>query len=592
MKFNYALPDLAQTELNTEDGNSPLEEYLANQLFKLFTQKQNLHGRRIGKAKDAINPGDYVTKRQIASNLFGTLAQRPSPNSVTQGTTYYATDRTVSYISISGHWYYRDGIQRGLLSAKPSPSVLYDNGYRYYATDYDWEFVWNLITWERVGGANLYVESFQVAPTKNGWGLCDGTTYTYSKDDGSTGTVTTDDLVGTPRFQKLGPTHSLAAAHAATITGSVASDGSHNHTLTPLGSLTGSVTGNLPNHTHDVGTDNIGTGSIFVSDAKSSQSGHVGDPWVATATIGGSISGTSDSNGSHSHTVTPTGTVTGNLPAHTHDATNTYTGPPKTGGGSAWTNDPAFFTVDASGVTIGGTLDLPNHTHDLTALTNTFTSGIQSADHRHDDGTYITTITTTDDSGFNHTGSTLAVIDVPNTNNVSGLSGYNDTNHEHDTLVDFSASTTDNPSGATVPIDTSGLTIDGSSISVKANTEHYHIVDFPTGGITSPPVAITLTFAGGSNTTSSNGSHTHGLTSISSAGLTFTDTSPGHFHNLSGHTDSVIGTIALSLTNTMGFSGSITTTTSDGAHTHGVGTLANDATSTPITVQLIPYIRL
>jgi len=65
-------------------------------LSALLTQKNNLHGRRIGKAKDAINPGDYVTKRQLNGNLVGTLANRPQQQNVVQGTTYFASDRNVN----------------------------------------------------------------------------------------------------------------------------------------------------------------------------------------------------------------------------------------------------------------------------------------------------------------------------------------------------------------------------------------------------------------------------------------------------------------------------------------------------------------
>lgn len=424
--FNYALPDLELLQGSTGDVSTPENEYLLRQLSSLLTQKNNLHGRRIGKAKDAISPGDYVTKRQLNGNLFGTLANRPQPANVAPGTTYFATDRNVTYQSRNNHWYYDSGIQDVTLSpdTKPSPSVLYDTGYMIYATDFDWYFRWNLITWERLNGVNRHISGFRVAPTKVGWGLCDGTTYTCSTDAGSTTTVTTPNLNSAAAFVKYGSSYSASvSAVAPTISGSTGNESTK--------------------HTHNT-----------------------------TAT--GSISGT----------------VTGNLPAHTHDATNTYTGPPKTGGGSAWTGNSAFFTV-------GGN------------------TGNTDVDHNHLND--FIPIAVSADPPFVTVCEVVPSVDVtPSANAYEGnVYGYTNTvsgglSHHHA----------------------------GSSLTVQANEEHYHIVDFPTGGITGTIVPLSLT-----------------------PSLSFTGNS------VASGVDSV-----------------------DHTHTGGSLTISNDGT--PLAVQLIPYIRL
>lgn len=284
VSFNYELPTIP-TDASIFDSVSPEQQYLLQQLNGLLTQKQNLHGRRIGKAKDAINPGDYVTKRQINGNLFGTLALRPQPANVAPGTTYFATDRNVTYQMRNGHWYYKDGIQSVTLSpdTKPSPSVLYDTGYMIYATDFDWYYRWNLITWERLGGANLYTEAFNVAPTKPGWGLHNGTTYTYSKDDGSTGSVATGDLT-TGRFLVFSSAGGLQAAVAPTISGSTGNESiGHIHGFTP----TGSVSGNIPAHAHVLLDSLVDGGQAHMSNAVNLDS----SAWD----VQGTVDGTNDS---------------------------------------------------------------------------------------------------------------------------------------------------------------------------------------------------------------------------------------------------------------------------------------------------------
>jgi hypothetical protein len=359
---SYELPDLSVLGYDPGQSIGPEQDYLLRQVNSLLTQKQNLHGRRIGKAKDAINPGDYVTKRQLNGTLVGTLAQRPQPSNVVVGTTYFATDRNVTYIARGGHWYYYDGIQDVTLSpdTKPSPSVLYDNGYMIYATDFDWYYRWNLITWKRLGGANLYVEGFWVAPTKPGWGIVDGSTYTYSTDNASVVTgFTPNDVRG--RFLKYGATTTPVVANAPTISGNTGNESvKHTHTTTSTGTVGGTV--HLPSLTHSH-TYHSSTGVLSAPHGHSvdvsglSVSGTTGGPSGTTPRLEGSASVASDS-----HTHGFSASISGSSNTGTEDATHTHS------------------FEDTTDDAVGGDVDL--------TLAATFTgspaaSGVDSVDHTH-----------------------------------------------------------------------------------------------------------------------------------------------------------------------------------------------------------------
>jgi len=50
---SYPLPNLSLGIVNTGDVSTPENDYLLRQLSGIINTKNNLHGRRIGKAKDA-----------------------------------------------------------------------------------------------------------------------------------------------------------------------------------------------------------------------------------------------------------------------------------------------------------------------------------------------------------------------------------------------------------------------------------------------------------------------------------------------------------------------------------------------------------
>lgn len=357
--FNYALPEILPIT-STGELSTPENDYLLRQLGSLLTQKNNLHGRRVGKAKDAISPGDYVTKRQLNGNLVGTLAQRPAATGVTQGTTYFATDRNVTYQARNGHWYYKDGIQDVTLSpdTKPSPSILYDTGYMIYATDFDWYYRWNLITWERLGGTSGFIQGFEVAPTQLGWGLCDGTTYSRSLDNGNVTTIVSPNLTSTAKFVKFASAYNASVAAVAptisggVLTGTVTLSGTaiiggslvvpaHAHNTSLLSDNTIVTGGEDQPHWHDA---DGGASTLFIDYTVSNNFNATSSNTAVTGFNGNGIGGHTDYNDvGHNHPVdVDFSGLSTDLSTGTEDIDT-----------SSLTVDTSGLTVDSSGLSVG-----------------------------------------------------------------------------------------------------------------------------------------------------------------------------------------------------------------------------------------------
>lgn len=146
----------------------------------------------------------------------------------------------------------------------------------FYATDKDHLLMWTGTVWTCMNYDAGSIGHFIAAPGGTGWVLANGTgTAKMTNLNGSLTTVSVPDLT-TGVYMKGGTTYSGPTATAAVAPG---------FSGAPV--IGGTVTGNLPSHMHDVGTDNIGTGSIFVSLGHSDVSGHLVDPWAPSVTITG-----------------------------------------------------------------------------------------------------------------------------------------------------------------------------------------------------------------------------------------------------------------------------------------------------------------
>ncbi len=271
-----------------------------NQVFRdiyakikpLQTGNIDLSKRRIINAHDSIDPFDYVTRNEL-TRLSDSVNKALNPTGgplthtgpirsalfVSRGPAlqhphelFYATDHNyVAWLSDGAKWSYVSGknyaAQSGLTAIAATLGTN-DVGYLIGVTDFTHTLKWSGTAWGFAEGddGSGYISSFLIAPTGGTWGICDGSTYTYLKADGTTGSQAVPDL-STAAYLKLG---------TSATAGPTAASGN-----TPTGTVS------QPTFTGNAGTTGTDSASVDV------QSG----------------TGTTVAAHTHTHSDTPTGTV-------------------------------------------------------------------------------------------------------------------------------------------------------------------------------------------------------------------------------------------------------------------------------------------
>ena len=199
-------------------------------------------------------------------------------SSYVDGTMYYETDRTVYYIVQAGTWVYMQGVMSGTLSPDTKPNDLgaADVGFRFDATDFFHEYVWNGTVWHYAPwdlGSGWMVMGGQ--PNPSIFWLCNGSVATLSRDDGGTTTFTTPNTVSANPFYQAGTYNSVPlAANTPTWDATAKTDAgtAHSH---GAGSLSTGANGSMSSpgttgpsiqvaadgHTHNVTTGSTATES-------------------------------------------------------------------------------------------------------------------------------------------------------------------------------------------------------------------------------------------------------------------------------------------------------------------------------------------
>ena len=194
-----------------------------------------------------------------------------------------------------------------------------NKGQPVYVTDYDHILYWTGTGWSfRNGDRSDYTQLFNDAPNPSiGWHLCDGSVgVSYLKSDGTLGTKTLPDLVGSPAYIKVssGSTGTITPAVAPTLamdsytpsgtvstptfTGSLATT-SADSAGTPAGTIsTPTFSGGSTGFATTKFTTNAAGTAALISPTSITYSGT-----ISTPTFSGSALGT------HMHTVTPAGTI-------------------------------------------------------------------------------------------------------------------------------------------------------------------------------------------------------------------------------------------------------------------------------------------
>jgi len=193
------------------------------------------------------------------------------PASYALGSLYWETDRTVWYLNAvvkaANTWIYVDGTDHGTLSNIPTDLGANDSNFQYEVTDYAHILKWNGSGWAFLGNdaSNYFIDGTGTAPSPVGWHACDGSTVTYLKSDGTTGTTTVPNTNSTAAYVKSSGSYSntITSANAPGLTGHTASNTtgisvSVGSTASTSGGDTAGAAGPAsvtdPGHTHNVGT--------------------------------------------------------------------------------------------------------------------------------------------------------------------------------------------------------------------------------------------------------------------------------------------------------------------------------------------------
>lgn len=229
------------------------------QILKPFENVNvDFHGRRITNAGRAIADFDYITKfdaedlvQKAITDLqtdtpdtlvgplnaagpirFGLFTTRGAPIS-RSGELFIATDHNyVGWLSTGTAWIPVFGRNRATQSGISAISAMLtsnDANYRLEVTDFVHVLRWSGSAWAFApedDGSNYYRMADE-APTNGLWQACDGSTVSYLKADGTTGSKSLDDL-STSAYLKGGTT----AAAVAAASGFTDDDPTTRHTHT------------------------------------------------------------------------------------------------------------------------------------------------------------------------------------------------------------------------------------------------------------------------------------------------------------------------------------------------------------------------
>lgn len=134
-------------------------------------------------------------RQNAPTYFFSSHAGRVTTNplNVGQGTIYYETDRTVSYIATPSIWQYFAGIYGDVLTNLPVDLDGPDVGFLFYSTDFAHLLQWNGNGWQWGPGENGsgYIMTFVNPPSPLiGWHVCDGSNVQRLLSNGTTTSAT------------------------------------------------------------------------------------------------------------------------------------------------------------------------------------------------------------------------------------------------------------------------------------------------------------------------------------------------------------------------------------------------------------------
>jgi len=169
----------------------------------------------------ALNPTRTVVP-MVIRDTHSNRANYPA-SAYQPATLYVESDTTVVYQNSGSAWVYLSGQYSAALASIPALGAN-DAGYLFFENAvYFHQLQWSGSAWGRGPNDLEHSDTFQdfgAAPTDGGWHACDGTSVTYLKYDGTTGTRTVPNLAATAAYPKQGSSYSssLAAPTLPTLT--------------------------------------------------------------------------------------------------------------------------------------------------------------------------------------------------------------------------------------------------------------------------------------------------------------------------------------------------------------------------------------
>lgn len=219
-----------------------------NKLDSLLIQNVDMNGRRVINAGRAVDSFDYVTLYDAQRLIDGLTTTQ----SMTTGTgllnaahdvrfgafstrgaavahaneLFFASDHNyVGWLSTGSAWVWASGENNAAQAGLATIAALLgtnDASYLVNVTDFTHQLRWTGTAWTFAYGdsGSGYIQGFPIAPPGGTWGVCDGTTYSYLKADGTTANFTTPDY-STSAYLKFGTSATIGPTAASGLTTNV-----------------------------------------------------------------------------------------------------------------------------------------------------------------------------------------------------------------------------------------------------------------------------------------------------------------------------------------------------------------------------------
>lgn len=245
-------PDSPLAALLFEKGTAPADLSLAETLVS------------------ALTPGRPWSEIQVQQDTWANRAKYPAA-AVPNGSLLRITDKRLVFAALNGAWSYAAGtysLAQTAIAALVATLTTADAGLLLWVTDFKHTLVWDGSALDFApgdDGSNYFIDA-PSAPLGKTVQLCDGTTVTYLKADGTTGSYVTQNLTGHFRKSVTSGADATVAAVAPGLSGSTAA------------ASTGITVADHPSHTHD-DASSLATPDLFAADTSGAGvAGRTGGP--------------------------------------------------------------------------------------------------------------------------------------------------------------------------------------------------------------------------------------------------------------------------------------------------------------------------